>query len=100
MNGTFAISFGHNEGKINHLGKELITSLMRNANVEICGIGALSRYFFLRFDIGGERFSMQNKKDWYNIHVFSGNKNGQQMSTEKQYTAINNAKKVIVFIFF
>jgi hypothetical protein len=94
INGTFAISFGHNEGKINHLGKELITSLMRNSDVEICGIGALSRYFFIRFDIAGECFSMQNKKDWYNIHVFSGSKNGSQISTEKQYTAINNAKKV------
>jgi hypothetical protein len=80
INETFAISIGHNERKMNHLGKKLVTSLMRNTDVEIWGIGALSQYFFIRFDISGECFSMQNKIDmclitqsWikaldYNIH--------------------------------
>jgi hypothetical protein len=43
---------------MNHLGKELVTLLMRNTDVGICGIGALSQYFFIRFDLSGECFSM------------------------------------------
>ena len=60
-------------GKTNQNGRIEYNGMLRHKDLSLCGLSALSVYFFWRWEQSGESFpNLGSNKDWYNTRVLIG----------------------------
>ncbi|KAG1444101.1 hypothetical protein G6F56_010431 [Rhizopus delemar] len=80
------------EGKTNQHDRIGYGSVIRHLDVESCPIGAMTLYFFSRFELKGESFpDFSRRQNWYEIHVFKGKDRLKEMAYRTQHQAYKRA---------
>ena len=85
------------QGKTNAKGNIEIASCFRFKDPNICPIGALGFYLFLRWRVEGEPFPCFNTNDWYTIKILRGETKSNS-KTEISYDSIHSPVKELLSV--